>query len=69
MLQIVDKITGKSVEFYQQVVYDNLPKYCMYCKHQGHEERSCRVMQGKSNTIEMDGDNVLSMVNDMSNVD
>ncbi|XP_009801511.1 uncharacterized protein [Nicotiana sylvestris] len=46
-LHIVDKSTGKFVEHYQEVVYDNLPKFCTFCKHQGHEERTCRLMTEK----------------------
>lgn len=46
-LHIVDKSTGKFVEHYQEVVYDNLPKFCTFCKHQGHEERTCPLMTEK----------------------
>lgn len=41
-INIVDKNSGKIVEHYQQIVFDNLPKYCTCCKHQGHDEKSCR---------------------------
>lgn len=41
-INIVDMKSGKNVEYFQQIVFDNLPKYCMCCKHQGHEEKSCR---------------------------
>nr|XP_018624989.1 uncharacterized protein LOC108944429 [Nicotiana tomentosiformis] len=59
-IHIVDKVSGKYVEFHQQVVYDNLPKYCTCCKHQGHDESSCRSMQGRNrkvnekNTVQVD---------------
>ncbi|XP_070012939.1 uncharacterized protein [Nicotiana sylvestris] len=46
-LYIVDKSTGKFVEHYQEVVYDNLPKFCTFCKHQGYKERICRLMTEK----------------------
>ncbi|KAK4738030.1 hypothetical protein R3W88_001727 [Solanum pinnatisectum] len=32
------KESGKIIEHYQKIVYDNLPLYCIHCKHQGHEE-------------------------------
>nr|XP_009783436.1 PREDICTED: uncharacterized protein LOC104232043 [Nicotiana sylvestris] len=41
-IHIMDKNSGKVVEHYQEIVYDNLPKYCTCYKHQGHDERSCR---------------------------
>lgn len=44
---MVDRVTGKTVMLYQEVVYDNLPSYCTYCKHQGHREKSGRVMKSQ----------------------
>ncbi|XP_019242417.1 PREDICTED: uncharacterized protein LOC109222526, partial [Nicotiana attenuata] len=41
-IQIGDPKSRKLVEFHQEVRYDNLPKYCTCCKHQGHNEKSCR---------------------------
>ncbi|XP_019241529.1 PREDICTED: uncharacterized protein LOC109221506, partial [Nicotiana attenuata] len=41
-INIVDTSSGKLVEHYQEIVYDNLPSYCTYCKHQGHIEKACR---------------------------
>lgn len=32
-IQIVDRNSGKVVEHYQEIVYNNLPKYCTCCKH------------------------------------
>lgn len=46
-LLIVDRISGKSIVHYQEVVYDNLPTYCTFCKHQGHGENVCRVRNEK----------------------
>ncbi|KAG5601508.1 hypothetical protein H5410_032878 [Solanum commersonii] len=43
----VDKDSGKVIEHYQEFVYDNLPRYCIHCKRQGHDENSCRVFLGK----------------------
>ncbi|XP_059315700.1 uncharacterized protein LOC132066396 [Lycium ferocissimum] len=43
-LQFVDGKSGKVVEIFQEIVYDNLPLYCNYCKHQGHDEGSCRLL-------------------------
>lgn len=40
---IVDKVTGKTIVHYQEVVFDNLPKYCTYFKHQGHDGKGCRL--------------------------
>lgn len=28
----VDEKSGKTIEHYQEIVYNNLPKYCNYCK-------------------------------------
>ncbi|KAK4346037.1 hypothetical protein RND71_036213 [Anisodus tanguticus] len=33
--------TGRVREFFQQIVYDQLPSYCKMCKHQGHVEDKC----------------------------
>ncbi|XP_070040337.1 uncharacterized protein [Nicotiana tomentosiformis] len=44
-LLVVDRISVKTIVHYQEVMYDNLPKYCTYCKHQGHDEKVCRVMK------------------------
>lgn len=41
-INIVDKNSGRIVEHYQQIVFDNLPEYCTCCKHQGHDGNSCR---------------------------
>lgn len=49
-LQIVDRATGKYVVHYQEIVYDNLPKYCNCCKHQGHDKNVCRVMKVQAET-------------------
>ncbi|KAG5602264.1 hypothetical protein H5410_033634 [Solanum commersonii] len=43
-LQFVDEKSGKLIEVFQEIVYDNLPLYCNYCKHQGHDEDSCRLI-------------------------
>ncbi|KAG5589763.1 hypothetical protein H5410_040277 [Solanum commersonii] len=32
----------------KEIVYDNLPLYCNYCKHQGHDENSCRVISKRN---------------------
>ncbi|XP_019260723.1 PREDICTED: uncharacterized protein LOC109238702 [Nicotiana attenuata] len=47
-LQYVDNESGKVVEVFQEVVYDNLPGYCNICKHQGHVESACRVLKKKN---------------------
>ncbi|KAH0706005.1 hypothetical protein KY285_010537 [Solanum tuberosum] len=46
-LFFVDKDSGKVIEHYQEFVYDNLPRYCIHCERQGHDENSCRVFLGK----------------------
>ncbi|KAG5576218.1 hypothetical protein H5410_056352 [Solanum commersonii] len=43
-LQFVDKDSGKLIEVFQEIVYDNLPLYCNYCKHKGHDKDSCRLI-------------------------
>ncbi|XP_070010414.1 uncharacterized protein [Nicotiana sylvestris] len=45
---VVDKLSGKSNNFHQKVMYDYLPMYCTCCKHQGHDENSCRSMKGRN---------------------
>ncbi|KAH0635074.1 hypothetical protein KY290_037841 [Solanum tuberosum] len=47
-IQYVDQKTGKSVEQFQKFVYDNLPFYCNFCKHQGHNESECRLLLGNT---------------------
>lgn len=47
-LQSLDKITGKIIEVFQEIVYDNLPLYCNLCKHQGHDENTCRFLLKKT---------------------
>ncbi|XP_009628424.2 uncharacterized protein [Nicotiana tomentosiformis] len=46
-IHCVYEITGQIIEQYQEVVYDSLPQFCSYCKHQGHEENSCHLLQQK----------------------
>lgn len=48
-LRSIDKKTRKIMEELQDVVYDNLPLYFNHCKHQGHDEKKCRVLLGKTN--------------------
>ncbi|XP_009605837.2 uncharacterized protein [Nicotiana tomentosiformis] len=47
-LQHVDNESGKILEVFQEVVYDNLPGYCTVCKHQGHVESACRLLIKKN---------------------
>ncbi|XP_070002141.1 uncharacterized protein [Nicotiana sylvestris] len=47
-LQYLDAKTGKIVDDYQEIIYDNLSSYCCHCKHQGHEENQCRRLKGKT---------------------
>ncbi|KAH0692463.1 hypothetical protein KY285_019560 [Solanum tuberosum] len=47
-LQFVDGKSGKLIEVFQEIVYDNLPLYCNYCKHQGHDEDSCRLISKRN---------------------
>ncbi|XP_009610101.1 uncharacterized protein [Nicotiana tomentosiformis] len=60
-IHIVDNVSGKSVEFHQQVVYDNLPNYCTCFKHQGHDENSYRSMQGRNREVNKMNAGQLSM--------
>ncbi|KAK4707150.1 hypothetical protein R3W88_033289 [Solanum pinnatisectum] len=62
-MHFLDEQSGKLVEHYQQVVFDNLPFYCTYCKHQGHEDDDCRLMiqknkrgEGNQDEIRQQGD-------------
>ncbi|KAG5610005.1 hypothetical protein H5410_021286 [Solanum commersonii] len=43
-LQFMDGKSGKLIEVFQEIVYDNLPLYCNYCKNQGHDEDSYRLI-------------------------
>lgn len=45
----VDEKSGKTIEHYQEIVYNNLPKYCNYCKRQGHDENNCPLILKISN--------------------
>ncbi|KAG5607774.1 hypothetical protein H5410_029266 [Solanum commersonii] len=47
-LQFVDGKSGKLIEVFQEIVYDNLPLYCNYCKHQGHDEASCHLISKRN---------------------
>ncbi|KAG5596303.1 hypothetical protein H5410_037535 [Solanum commersonii] len=47
-LQFVDGKSGKLIEIFQETVYDNLPLYCNYCKHQGHDEDSCCLISKRN---------------------
>lgn len=40
-LQSLDKTYGNINEVFQEIVYDNLPLYCNFCKHQGHDDNTC----------------------------
>ncbi|KAH0692243.1 hypothetical protein KY285_019340 [Solanum tuberosum] len=57
-LHFLDEQSGKLVEHYQQVVFDNLPLYCTYCKHQGHEDADCRLMIQKNKRGEGNQDDI-----------
>ncbi|KAG5604740.1 hypothetical protein H5410_026232 [Solanum commersonii] len=46
-LQFVDGKSGKLIEVFQEIVYDNLPLYCNYCK-QGHDEDSCHLFSKRN---------------------
>ncbi|KAG5581937.1 hypothetical protein H5410_052564 [Solanum commersonii] len=47
-LQFVDRKSGKLIELFQEIVYDNLPLYCNYCKHKGLDEDSCRLISKRN---------------------
>ncbi|KAG5572606.1 hypothetical protein H5410_062372 [Solanum commersonii] len=47
-LQFVDEKSGKLIEVFQEIVYDNLPVYYNYCKHQGHDEDSYRLISKRN---------------------
>ncbi|KAG5614017.1 hypothetical protein H5410_013841 [Solanum commersonii] len=47
-IQYGDQKTGKSVKQFQKFVYDNLPFYCNFCKHQGRNESDCRLLLGNT---------------------
>ncbi|KAG5570996.1 hypothetical protein H5410_060762 [Solanum commersonii] len=47
-IQYVDQKIGKSVEQFQKFVYDNMPFYCNFCKHQGHNKSECQLLLGNN---------------------
>ncbi|KAG5576204.1 hypothetical protein H5410_056338 [Solanum commersonii] len=47
-LQFVDRKSSKLIEVFQEIVYDNLPLYCNYCKHQCHDEDSCHLISKRN---------------------
>ncbi|KAG5589759.1 hypothetical protein H5410_040273 [Solanum commersonii] len=47
-LQFMDGKSRKLIEVFQGIVYDNLPLYCNYCKHQGHDEDSCHMISKRN---------------------
>ncbi|XP_060200614.1 uncharacterized protein LOC132628875 [Lycium barbarum] len=51
-LQSVDKVSSRIIDEFQEVVYDNLPQYCTHCKHQGHDEKKCRLLIGKNIVVQ-----------------
>ncbi|KAG5597744.1 hypothetical protein H5410_038976 [Solanum commersonii] len=54
-LQFVDEKSGKLIEVFQEIVYDNLLLYCNYCKHQGHDEHSCcLILKRNQNNKQID---------------
>uniref|UniRef100_M1DJH3 NB-ARC domain containing protein n=1 Tax=Solanum tuberosum TaxID=4113 RepID=M1DJH3_SOLTU len=54
-LQFVDGKSGKLIKVFQEIVYDNLPLYCNYCKHQGHDEDSyCLISKRNQNDKQID---------------
>uniref|UniRef100_M1D9N6 Uncharacterized protein n=1 Tax=Solanum tuberosum TaxID=4113 RepID=M1D9N6_SOLTU len=57
-MHFLDEQSSKLVEHYQQVVFDNLPLYCTYCKHQGHEDDDCRLMIQKNKRGEGNQDDI-----------
>lgn len=48
----MDNSYGKAVEVFQEVVYDNLPGYCNFYKHQGHEEAAYRLHTKKNTSLD-----------------
>lgn len=49
-VQYLDEKSRKMVEDFQEIVYDNRPAYCNFCKHQAHNESlSSRFGKGRQN--------------------
>ncbi|KAG5616081.1 hypothetical protein H5410_015905 [Solanum commersonii] len=57
-LQFVDRKSGMLIEIFQEIVYDNLPLYCNYCKHQGHDEDSYRLLSKRNQNNKQIDDNI-----------
>ncbi|XP_059310758.1 uncharacterized protein LOC132062141 [Lycium ferocissimum] len=51
-LQSVDKVTGRIIDKFQEVMYDNMPQYCTHCRHQGHDEKNCRLLIEKNVVVQ-----------------
>ena len=54
----LDKQSSKLVEHYQQIVFDNQPLYCTYCKHQSHEDGDCQLINQKNKGGEGNHDDI-----------
>ncbi|KAH0689099.1 hypothetical protein KY289_016457 [Solanum tuberosum] len=53
---------------WQKIEYDNIPDYCLYCKHQGHVENDCTIRQRDEEKRKNEIDNVRNKNNkDMDN--
>ncbi|KAG5632754.1 hypothetical protein H5410_004471, partial [Solanum commersonii] len=66
-LQFVDGKSSKLIKVFQEIVYDNLPLYCNYCKHQGHDEDSCRLISKRNQNNKQIDDTIKVSLKDAEN--
>ena len=59
----MDEQCDKLIEHHQHVLFDDLPLYCTYCKHQGHEDADCRLMIQKYKIFLKDNASNVNMFN------
>ncbi|KAG5586273.1 hypothetical protein H5410_046707 [Solanum commersonii] len=64
-LQFVDEISGKLIEICQEIVYNNLPLYCNYCKYQCHDEGSYRLISKKNQNNKQIDDTIKVILQDV----
>ena len=50
-------------------MFDNIPLYCTYCKHQGHEDANCRTMNQKNKRGEGNHDDIGQQGDKTNNVE
>lgn len=50
-MNIENKVTEEIRNTIEEIKYDYVPKYCLECKIQGHNEANCRVLNQSSTKV------------------